>query len=43
MKFNKIICVSDSVKKSFIKKWNIKSTLVTLYNPILTDEIKLKA
>ena len=43
MKFNKIICVSDSVKKSFIKKWNIKITLVTLYNPILTDEIKLKA
>lgn len=43
-KFNKILCVSDSVKSAFIEKYGIESTKVrTQYNPIDRDAIRHKA
>lgn len=41
-KFNKIICVSNSVKNSLSKKLNLKENLITIYNPLDKEEILSK-
>lgn len=41
-KFDKIVCVSDTVKENFIKKFGLKN-VIRIYNPIDKDEILRKA
>ncbi len=40
-KFDRIVCVSESVKESFIKKYGISDTVCVKYNPVDSDEIAL--
>ena len=41
-KFDKIVCVSDTAKENFIKKFGLKN-VIRIYNPIDKDEILRKA
>ncbi len=43
MSFNKIICVSKSVKESFVKKFDIYKNIEVIYNPIPNEEIMKKS
>lgn len=42
-KFDKIICVSDYVKRNFIKKFGFEKITETVHNPIPVEEIQRKA
>lgn len=43
LKFNKIMCVSEDVKKSFEEKFNIQNNVYVQYNPIDENLIKYKS
>lgn len=43
MKFNKIFCVSETAKESFIRKFEIEDRVYTQYNPLDEKSIKSKA
>lgn len=42
-KYDKIVCVSESVKKAFIEKYGISDTVIVRYNPIDSTEVLEKA
>ena len=42
-KYDKIVAVSDTVKESFIKKYNINENIEIIHNIINTDEITIKS
>lgn len=42
-KFDRIVCVSESVKNAFIKKYGISDNVTVKYNPVDSDEILLKS
>lgn len=41
--FDKIVCVSNDCKESFIKKFGCKEKTIVKYNPVMIDEILQKS
>lgn len=41
--FDKIVCVSNDCKDSFVKKFGCKNKTIVKYNPVIIDEILRKA
>jgi len=42
-KFDKIVCVSDTVRQSFYELYTLHHKAITIYNPIDVDDIQQKA